>query len=201
MIPSLLSVLLPFHQVEFLLPLAVGDAKQSLNALRHSRAGTVHHLSGGQLGHGVVQLRLRAGVLHAHQLQIPVGRLAHGQNQRLLHALDVIEGQLPAEVVVHHRVRELGPAVDQIPPDDARAVGLAGAEHLDEELLGLGLRNLAGQREVVQIVRNCAEQLAHLIGHELDAIIEVARLAQLHAGGVSHPVVVVLPGPELVRGD
>ena len=70
----------------------------------------------------------------------------------------------------------------------------------DKEFLGLGLGDLAGQREVRQIFGNMPKQFTDLVGHQLDAV-AIDRVVLPVVNGMDLPGRVVLPGPQFARGD
>ena len=117
-----------------------------------------------------------------------------------LPASGVMVGQLLGVVVVHHRVGDLRPAVDHVPPDDAGAPPFFDARALDEELLRLGLHDLRQAAEAVQVLRRFAEEDAHLVVHEPDAAVAPAALGQV-VGVVGVPGGIVQPGRQLVLGN
>mgnify|MGYP001653832315 CR=1 FL=1 len=99
---------------------------------------------------GVADGSILARVVDGVERQIPAARLVEHQAERLLRTLDIAVRQLFVEVVIDHRVGDLRPAVDQIPPDDAGAAPFAEPEALDKVFFRLGLGDLACEGEAFE---------------------------------------------------
>ena len=108
-----------------------GFGSQHLNALRHD-------LIRIKVFHLIVYGAGSSAVVNAVEFQRP-GIIVRHQTDRLLAAPDKEIGQLFTEVVVHYRIGDLGPAIHDVPPDNAGSLPLLAAETLHKILFGFRL--------------------------------------------------------------
>ena len=141
-------------------------------------------------------------IIRDDNLMRPITPFADDAEHGLLRTLQIIVGQLLVEVVIDDCVGELRPAVHDVPPQDTRLPPLVDADVLHEELLGLRLHDLAGQAEILRIVRIKHEFLSYLLEHEWDAIV-ITKRRMMEPLFVFRrvPVAFLLPRPDIVRAE
>ena len=161
----------PLDEVEVLFALGHGLVPEQVGAVGAGEGLPFgHDLAFGQVGDAVIHPDVLLQVADGVQGQDAIGRLVKDEAEGLLGTLDIVVGQFFAEGIIHHRVGNLRPTVDEIPPDDARPAPFGHAETLDEIFLRLGLGDLAGAGEIFQIVRFLAKEGFDLVGHEANAV-------------------------------
>ena len=137
------------------------------------------HLAGVAVGDLICHLKGLPAVVAQNHVVSPVAELVQHHAGLLLHPADVIEGALFHEIVIHHSVGNLGPAVQHVPPDNARAPPFLDAGALHEELLGLRLHNLRKPGEGLQILRLPTEENLHLVGHQPVPVVSPLPVGQI----------------------
>ena len=156
------------------------------------------HFARVRVLHAPAEIRGFQRVVRENNCLLPAAHLVHHGDARLLGAANPVVRQLFPVGIVDYRVRNLRPAVNHIPPDNAAAPPFQAARVLNEEFHGLGLRKLRDACELVQPVRLLPAQQAHLIGHQTVAAAETGLDAHV-LGGVNRPRAVV-HRPQLFGG-
>ena len=130
----------------------------------------------------------------------PVLRLGTDHAHRLLHAADVVKRQLFVEIVIHHRIRDLRPAVQHIPPYNPRPAPFFQARLFNEKFLRLRLADLRQHGQLFQAFAFRTKHIPHLVHHQLVAVVPTVPDAQRILGVVGIPCV-ILDGPKVLFRD
>ena len=126
---------------------------------------------------GGIPNRNRAGngrprVVHHHQrVSARIRRVQDHGAYIGLDIADIIIGPFGAEIPVGHRIGDDGPAVPDVPPEDAGpGIEFPAAEQFDEILHRLSLYALRGEDKAVQVSGNIPEKNAYLVHHQVVAV-------------------------------
>ena len=125
---------------------------------------------------------------------LPILGIHHQAAHVALDIADEVVGELLVEIIVHDGIRDVRPAVLDVPPDDAGLRGeLLAAPEFHEILHRLGLHDLRAENEVLQSGGALPEEQALLVDHQIVTVIGLAQFGEApHALGEPFLVPVLL---------